>query len=103
MRPILLPRSSVNQKLPSDPLTIATGRLFGVWIGNSRREPVEGGALPLVASVRALERTRERLKEREMIRIRLSTMRGILLRRNVVRQGTWSEPKKTWICPGKNW
>ena len=35
MRPILFPCSSVNQKLPSNPLTIATGRLFGVGIGAS--------------------------------------------------------------------
>ena len=38
-----------------------------------------------------------------MIRIRLSTMKGALLRRNVVRPGMWSEPKKTWVPPGKIW
>ncbi|MGH2479771.1 MAG: hypothetical protein ACRDHW_08970, partial [Ktedonobacteraceae bacterium] len=35
------PCSSVNQKLPSGPLTIATGRLLDVGIGNSLRDPVE--------------------------------------------------------------
>ena len=42
MRPILLPCFSVNMKLLSDPVAIATGMLFGVGIRNSLSVPAEG-------------------------------------------------------------
>ena len=39
MRPILLPVSSVNQRLPSGPVVIARVRLPAVGIGNSVTTP----------------------------------------------------------------